>query len=143
MIFFWGCQLQWPFLSNGNFMKPSTLMILSTLLSNEFHSSNPSPLWTLVCPFCGFLLNLSALWTWWTHPLSGQYARPLYGLDNISSFWDEVVHFMVFNKFVHFMDNKLVYFMDLIIFHPSRMKSSTLWTLINSSAFRDNKLVCF
>ena len=33
--------------------------------------------------------------------------------------------------------------MDLIIFHPSRMESSPLWTLINSSTFRDNKLVHF
>ena len=31
------------------------------------------------------------------------------------------------------MDNKLVHFMDLIVFHLSGMKSSTLRTLLNSS----------
>ena len=47
-----------------------------------------------------------------------------------SSSWDEVVHFMDFNKVVQFMDinNKLVHFVDLMIFHPPGMKLSTLWT---------------
>ena len=45
------------------------------------------------------------------------------------------------------MDNKLVHFMDLIVFHPSGMKSSALRTLVKDFSklvhFMDNKLIHF
>ena len=49
---------------------------------------------------------------------------------------------MDFNNFVHFMDNnnKLIHFVDFLIFHPSGMKSSTFIDFNKFVHFMDNFL---